>query len=595
MVSPSNYPTERDRESSAADSNTVPAVSVPGRESVLDNRRRFLTRTAAASAALAASAWIPGPVTRGALAAEMARSAAVRSGKARHLTVLHTTDIHAQLEPHDELFYEDGRAVFKRRGGFATLRTMVEALRRQNPGNTLLVDGGDCFQGSAVASLSKGMAIVPLVNRIGYDLMLPGNWEVVYGKQILLRDFGLYSAAKVCANMFHAEDGGTRLMFPAYHVFRLGGLKAGFIGYNDPFTPTRQPPAFSEGIRFTLPEEDLARHVVTLREREGCDLVFVLAHLGLAQQLRLANDGCAKGVDYILGGDTHERIREPLQGAYAKVTEPGAFASFIGKLDVVVEDRKIREEAYELLEVDPERYPGDEGTRALVVAAQAPYRKEIDRVLGRTRTPLLRYYVIETPIDNLITDAMMWKFGTDLVVSNGFRFCPPLVPPPGGEADITNGYLWSMLPVDFGIRSGVVTGQQILDWLEQELEKTFSKDFARRAGGWLVRFKGLHVKFTVAKEPGQRVQEVIIRGEPLAADRQYTVLGCEREGDPPDMICRLGRVAQARTHDITIHQVMIAYLASNSPVAPVLEGRAVATDAPADLLSQMDGTTYRFR
>src|SRR5215510_2494656 len=99
-----------------------------------------------------------------------------------HLTILHTSDIHAQLSTHDEFFWEDGKAVFRRRGGFATLRTMIEALRRQNPGNTLLVDGGDCFQGSGVASLSQGRAIVPLVNSLGYDLVIPGNWEVVYGK-----------------------------------------------------------------------------------------------------------------------------------------------------------------------------------------------------------------------------------------------------------------------------------------------------------------------------------------------------------------------------------------------------------------------------
>ncbi len=265
----------------------------------------------------------------------------------------------------------------------------------------------------------------------------------------------------------------------------MGGVKVGFVGYNDPLTPTRQPPAYSAGIRFTRPQENLAEYVTALREREGCDLVFVLAHLGLAQQINLSNDPRAKGVDYVLGGDTHERIREPLQGAYAKVTEPGAFASFVGKLDLVVEDGRIKDEAYALLDVDPERYPEDDEMRTLVAAACAPYRNEIDRVIGKTTTPLLRYYVMETPTDNLITDALMWKFGTDFVVSNGFRFCPPLVPPPGGEAQITVGYLWAMLPIDSRLKSGVVTGQQIRDWLERELEDTFASDPAgASAGGW---------------------------------------------------------------------------------------------------------------
>ena len=82
--------------------------------------------------------------------------------------------------------------------------------------------------------------------------------------------------------------------------------------------------------------------------------------MGLAQQLHLSDQPFAGGVDDILGADTHERVREPLQGRYAKVTEPGAFGSFIAKLDIVVENGHIEEERYALLEVDPDLYHEDE-------------------------------------------------------------------------------------------------------------------------------------------------------------------------------------------------------------------------------------------
>jgi len=472
---------------------------------------------------------------------------------------------------------------------------MINGLRRQNPGGTLVVDGGDCFQGSAVASFSKGRAIVTLMNRIAYDLVLPGNWEVVYGKEMMIADLNMYSARKVCANMFHAEGTGTGLLFPPYQVFNLGGVRMGFIGYNDPLTPTRQSPAYSRGIRFTQPEQDLARYVSQLRESERCQLVFVLSHMGLAQQLYLSQQPWAQGVNFILGADTHERIREPLEGRYSKVTEPGAFGSFVGKLDLVVENGRIKEQSYALLDVDPGLYPEDEEMRTMVAAARAPYREELDRVIGKTKTPLLRYFVIETPMDNLITDALLWKFQTDFAVSNGFRFCPPLVPPDGGEAAITNEFLWSMLPVDSTIKSGAVTGQQILDWLENELENAFAPDATRRFGGWFVRFKGLSLTFTIGNRRETRIREVKIQGEPLDREKRYTMLGCEREGDPDTMVCRMSNVANVRTHDLTIHQVLTEYLATHSPVAPVVEGRAVATDAPWSLLSQVEGTSYRFR
>ena len=541
-----------------------------------------------------------GPVTAFSLqgqadAAAMAGSVAVQAGRVQHITILQTSDIHAQLDVHDEFFYENGRPVFKRRGGFATLRTMLTALRKQNPGRTLLVDGGDCFQGSAVAALSKGAAIVPLMNLIGYDLVLPGNWEVVYGKDMLIKDMDMYTAARVCANMFHDAGPDSRLLFPAYQVFDLGGTKAGFVGYNDPLTPTRQSPAYSQGIRFTRPEEDLARYVKLLREERGCQLVFVVSHMGLAQQLNLSNQPSAQGVDYILGADTHERIREPLRGRFCKVTEPGAFASFVGKLDLLIEDGKIKEETYALLDVDPEQYPEDGEMKRMVAAAREPFRAEIDKVIGQTRTPLLRYYVLETPMDNLITDALRWKFKPDFAVSNGFRFCPPLVPPAGGVADITDEFLWSMMPVDSQLKSGIVTGQQVVEWLERELENALAQDPSRRFGGWFVRFSGLRVTFTIANAAGSRVQAVTVQGEPLALGKTYSVLGCEREGDMENVVCRIPKVADARRRDATVHEVLTEYLKAHSPVAPVVEGRAVATDAPADLLSQVEGTPYRFR
>src|SRR4051812_46510203 len=85
---------------------------------------------------------------------EIVKNPAVMNGKAQRFTILHTSDIHGQLDIHDEFFWENGKAVYKKRGGFATLKTMLDELRKQNPLNTLVVDGGDCFQGSAMASLT---------------------------------------------------------------------------------------------------------------------------------------------------------------------------------------------------------------------------------------------------------------------------------------------------------------------------------------------------------------------------------------------------------------------------------------------------------
>lgn len=529
---------------------------------------------------------------------EIYRTNAVKKGKATAITLLHTADIHAQLLIHDEFFIENDKVIYKKRGGFATLKSMINTLRSENPSNTLLIDGGDCFQGAGVAALTEGRAIVPLMNNIGYDLMLPGNWEVVYGKEMMMKDMFAYSSAKICANMFHRsnDDFNGELIFPPYYVKHFGALKVGFIGYNDPLTPKRQSPAYSEGITFTHPKENVARYIRLLREYEGCQVIILVTHLGLAQQIALANQPFVNGVDYILGADTHERVREPLAARYAYVTEPGAFGSFISRLDLVVENGIIKDQAYQLLDVDPERYPEDEEMKALVNKAREPYRKQLDTVIGTTKTPLVRYYVLETPMDNFITDAIMWKFSPDIALSNGFRFCPPLVPDlKTGIAQITEDYLWSMLPVDSEAKTGTITGKQLWDWMEKELHNAFAKDPGQRFGGWVVRFKGMEVNFTIGHEPGKRINWLKVKGKPVDFSKTYTFVACEREGDPDTTICRVDNVSEPKRLGYTLHQVIKEYLAKHSPVAPRLEGRATATDAPNTLLTQLMGIGYEFR
>jgi hypothetical protein len=136
------------------------------------------------------------------------------------------------------------------------------------------------------------------------------------------------------------------------------------------------------------------------------------------------------------------------------------------------------------------------------------------------------------------------------------------------------------VPVDSVLKTGLVAGRQILDWIEGDLENAFAKDATRRFGGWFVRYKGLFVRLTIGNPMGRRVQQVAVRGEPLVEDKRYTVLGCEREGDPDDIVCRIPGVQNPRRQGVIVHQVVTEYLTLHSPVAPILEGRAVATDAP---------------
>lgn len=517
---------------------------------------------------------------------------------ANKFTILYTSDIHAQLHTHDEFFWEQGKAVYKKRGGLAVLKTMIEKFRSKDPAHTLLLDGGDYFHGSAIASLTEGEALIPLLNEFNYDLILPGNWEVVYKKKKMLYDMGHSNAAKICANMWHdtkdADNG--ELIYPPYWIKYIAGAKVGFIGYTDHLIPKRQSPAYSEGIRFTHADQNVAKYIKLLKEVEGCGIIFIVTHMGLAQQVGLANNPAVEGADFILGADTHERVRVPIEGKYSKVVECGAFGSFLGKLEIEVENGKMKSYQYDLLDVDPSKYPADAQLLAAIKKVEEPFKKDLSVVIGTTTTPLVRYFVLETPMDNLITDAIRWKFKPDIALSNGFRFCQPLAADPKKlKTDITREFLWNMLPVDSEAKTGKVTGHQLLDWLEKELQNAFAKDPSKRFGGWFVRFSGMEVNFTIGNEFGKRVNWVKVNGSPLDVNKYYSVVACEREGDPDDTLCRIEKVKDPQKLGANLHKVIEEYLAVHSPISPKLENRSTATDQPSTLLTQLQGTTYEFR
>ncbi|EKB50468.1 bifunctional metallophosphatase/5'-nucleotidase [Cecembia lonarensis] len=514
------------------------------------------------------------------------------------VTFLQTTDVHCQIHPHDELYWEDGQAVFRKAGGYANLHTFIQE-ERAKAEYSLLMDTGDMFQGSMLSVKTEGKAIVPILNAMSYDLYLPGNWEVVYNKGPMQQLMGALHGNKVCANMYHDLGDGKRgeLIFPPYYIWQVNGVKFGFVGYNDHLVPKRQSPGYSEGIIFTKPEENLAHYVDVLRNQEQCAFVGILSHTGLSQEIALSNHPACEGVDYIFGADTHERVRRPIQGKYAKVVQPGAFGSFLGKLVLEVDKGKVVSDEYALLDVPADDIKGSPRIAKIIEEVEAPFKEDINTVVGYSTVPLYRYFVIENPIDTMVTDALRYNMpDIDIVLSNGFRFCPPLVTPDEtGNIPITRGFIYDMLPVDSIVRKGEVTGQQLWNWMENELNNVFAEDASKRFGGWVIKFNGMEVRFHAFGDEGKRVDSMTIKGQPLDMNKIYSISACEREGDPEDVVCRMNNVKNVQNLDLTLHDVMLNYLRENSPVNPTPRGAAVALDAPATLLTQVSGVDYEFR
>ncbi|MBC7395836.1 MAG: 5'-nucleotidase C-terminal domain-containing protein [Bdellovibrionales bacterium] len=493
----------------------------------------------------------------------------------KQVRFLHLADMHAQMDTHWEYLPEDPDHLH-RMGGFARIKTALDQLRASAPGAVFTADGGDTFQGSAVAAWTKGEAVIAPINALGFDVGIPGNWEVVYGPEAFRKLLNEVSYKVVCYNF--EDTVSKQRIFPPAIILEKEGVKVAFVGVTDPTTTTRQPPNQVKGLDSTH-MEGLQKFVLDLKAKQHPDLVVLIDHTGLAPSVQIAHD--IPEFDIILSGHSHERTYHEIKVGNTIVVEPGSMGSFIGKLDVTVEGGKVTEHQFELVKVEESQYAENAEVKKLVETAERPFRKRLDKVVGFTRTPLLRYDVLEGSMDNLVADAVRAKAHTDMGYTNGFRFSPPIAPGPITEAD-----LWLILPLDARIKAGRVTGKELKAYLENEMELVFAKDPFALSGGWGPRPSGVEIVFHAQGEKGKRIKSVKVGGKEIKDEKSYTMGGCERDGEELDIICRLKGVQEAYVVKGTIHQALTEYIKKNSPLQLVREKRVRADDLPDQVWSQ---------
>ena len=493
----------------------------------------------------------------------------------KHVRFLHIADTHAQLDTHWEYLPEDPNTLHKM-GGFARIKTALDEFRNSAPGAVFTLDGGDTFQGSAVAAWTKGEAIVAPLNALRIDVGIPGNWDVVYGPdtfKMLLHEVNY----KVLCYNFQDSRTGKRI-FPPSAILEKDGVRVAFIGVTDPTTTKRQPPAEVQGLDSTH-MEGLRSYVQNLKAAEHPDLVVLVDHTGLAPSVQLAHD--IPELDIVLSAHTHERVYEPILVGHTIVVEPGSLGSFLGKLDITLKDGKIVDHNYQLVYIDGDHFPEDPKMRALIQNIENPYRMRMDRVIGMTNTPLMRDDVLESTMDDLVADSVREAAHSDIGVTNGFRFSPPIAPGPITEAD-----LWNMLPLDARMKVGETTGRQLRSYLEDEMELVFAQNPFALSGGWGPRPSGMEITFHARAPKGERIRSIRVNGNDVADAQLYTFGGCERDGESLDTVCRMRDVRNVHYVPGTIHEALESFIRKHSPLNYRRQGRVRADDLPSVVWSQ---------
>ncbi len=172
-------------------------------------------------------------------------------GSSTRLTFIQLNDSHAQLETHWEWFWENGKPVYRKAGGFARIATVVRKIREQNSGGCVLVDSGDEIHGTGAAQWTEGRAVVPILRALGVEIMTPGNWEFGFGPAVLHERVQEMQFPVLACNVTDAASGKPE--FLASTIRELKGVRVGFVGITSPIVVERMPKKFGQGLRFADP------------------------------------------------------------------------------------------------------------------------------------------------------------------------------------------------------------------------------------------------------------------------------------------------------------------------------------------------------
>jgi S-sulfosulfanyl-L-cysteine sulfohydrolase len=420
------------------------------------------------------------------------------------------------------LEFETAARQYGQVGGFAHLATLIRQLRADRPG-ALLLDGGDSWQGSATSLWTRAQDMVDATRQLGVDLMT-AHWEMTYGTERVLElvRADRPGGVQMLAQNIRTSDFGDPV-FPASSLRIVNGVPAAVIGQAFPYTPIAHPRSLVQGWSFGIREQDLQR-TVDAERAAGAQAVILLSHNGLDVDLKLASR--VRGIDVILGGHTHDALARPVvvrnAGGPTLVTNAGCHAKFLAVVDLDVRDGAVRDLRYRLLPVIARLLPVDPDMERLIREVRTPYLQRLGEPLAVTERLLYRRGNFNGTFDQVILDALRQVRGAQIAFSPGFRWGGALLP---GDtitmeqvlAQTAITYPWTTLSRP--------TGAQIKAILEDVADNLFNPDPYLQQGGDMVRVGGLTYSIDPEAAIGRRIDDLRVDGEPMSADRQYTVAG----------------------------------------------------------------------
>lgn len=255
------------------------------------------------------------------------------AAKTKQVLILHTNDTHSCVMPLKPTLKD---TLVAGRGGFLRRLEMIRQERKANPG-LLLLDSGDFSQGSPYYSMFMGDVEIGLMNRMGYDAATIGNHEFDYGLENMARIFKMASFPIVCANY---DFRGTCLenIVKPYTIIKRNGLKIGVFG----IAPQLEGLVSLKncvGVKYLDPVKKAQEMADLLKDKEKCDLVICLSHLGwgIGGESDKVMMSKTRNIDIVLGGHSHTHFKEMqfvknLDGKEIGNDQNGKSGIFVGRI-----------------------------------------------------------------------------------------------------------------------------------------------------------------------------------------------------------------------------------------------------------------------